>query len=503
MSTPPLTNLACSSSGAAVLFATDEWFATAENLLSPGECPYLDRARSPLVLSCTPALTSSSSVHRHARTRSDPPVFVPDLYCEQGKVMDGWETRRKRSAGHDWCVIRLGGVGAGPCEVRRIELDTAHFTGNQAPRVSVEGVRVVPPPGRDGAGRGDDHMYDWMPGAATRLARGAGGRGVRGTGRRPAEVEAAEAACRDVARRIAPGGDGRWMELLPATPLGPGYEDTRRHSFDLTGAALDGITRMGGVTHVRLNYFPDGGVARLRVIGRPLAGAAPSGGAAPARPSGACAVVHPHSSRSDPPSSRPHVHPELSSSAAGGAGVGCSNRHYGVPSNLLAPGPGRDMGDGWETARHPDRPAVVVKDERGLQDTDLMDWAVLRLGSGGTDGGGPSRVILDTRHFRGNFPESAAVDGCCADGLGDDEVIASAGGKGGTGTVEWFPLVERTPLSADAEHVFDAGGMPRGGRRRTTHVRVSIYPDGGLSRVRVYGAPAGGGGGAGFPLSHL
>ena len=477
----PLTNLACSASGAAVLFATDEWFASAENLLSPS-----------------------------------PPEFVPDLYCEQGKVMDGWETRRKRSAGHDWCVIALAGCGNGAAmEVERIELDTAHFTGNQAPRVSVEAIRVVPPSrgvgkeddGGDGESEDVDYLYDWMPGAVTRLARGEGGRGVRGTGRSPAAVDAAAAACRRVAKRVAPGGDGRWVELLPATPLGPGYEDTRHNAFEPSHGAREAVRAIGGVTHLRLNYFPDGGVARLRVLGRPVAAGAPregSGRSATAdRPAGG-RTVHPHSLRSDPPSSRPYRHPELSSSAAGGAGVGCSNRHYGVPSNLLSPTPGRDMGDGWETARHPDRPAVVVKDERGLQDTDLMDWAVLRLGSGGTDDAGPSRVVLDTGHFRGNFPESAAVDGCCADGLDDSAVCESAGGKGGGArTVEWFPLVGRTPLSADAEHEFLLGAPRGGGGRRTTHVRVCIYPDGGLSRVRVYGAPAAPGGGARFPPSHL
>ena len=56
--------------------------------------------------------------------------------------------------------------------------------------------------------------------------------------------------------------------------------------------------------------------------------------------------------------------------------------------------------------------------------------------------------------------------------------------------MEWFPLVERMPLADDAEGEFLLGRTSRGGRRRTTHVRVSIYPDGGLSRVRVYGAPA-------------
>ena len=65
-------------------------------------------------------------------------VFIEDKYTERGKWMDGWESRRKRGEGHEWCVIRLGVPGV----VRGVDLDTHHFLGNHAPIASIEGARV-------------------------------------------------------------------------------------------------------------------------------------------------------------------------------------------------------------------------------------------------------------------------------------------------------------------------------------------------------------------------
>lgn len=63
------------------------------------------------------------------------PVFITDKYTSYGKWMDGWETRRKRIPGHDWCIIKL----AAPALIRGFTVDTAFFTGNFAPRVSIQG----------------------------------------------------------------------------------------------------------------------------------------------------------------------------------------------------------------------------------------------------------------------------------------------------------------------------------------------------------------------------
>jgi allantoicase len=175
-----------------------------------------------------------------------------------------------------------------------------------------------------------------------------------------------------------------------------------------------------------------------------------------------------------------------------------------MPSELLRPELGTSMNDGWETARHPDRPPVVTRDANtGLQDTTLSDWSVIKLGLGGAVGGGGGdggvdRIIVDTRHFKGNYPESVAIDGCYVDSevvsSADERVCESASGKDGGsssrgGGIEWFPLLRRTRLTAHAEHEY-TGEYVVNSHMAVTHVRVSITPDGGLSRVRIYGHPA-------------
>ena len=460
-------NLSSSANSAKILFATDEWFASAENILSPY-----------------------------------PPTFVADLYCEQGKVMDGWETRRKRTAGHDWCVVKLGGDAAAIIE--SIELDTAYFTGNQTPRVSIEAMKITRSK-QDCNMDNDDYLYNWMPGAISRLASG---KSFQGTGQSPDTIRRAHAACQAVALNTTNQQSDKWITILPMVELQPGYEESRYHTFQLDEDVKQKVQEIGGVTHIRLNYYPDGGVARMKIWGYPVISSPTStltntSQESPSRQNHVAAVVHSHSSTSStnpPPSSKRYHQPELSSVIHGGEGLECSNKHYGVPSNLIRPTLGVDMGDGWETARHPQRPAVVTKDPvTGLQDTPLMDWAVLKLGMGGvvekTGGndskGGVERIIIDTRHFKGNFPESVSIDACCCSNLSDDEVCASASAdKDGSNAVEWFPLLKRTALSADAEHEFLRGSkMIVNGNRGVTHVRVSIYPDGGLSRVRIYGQP--------------
>eukprot|EP00804_Cyclotella_cryptica_P030495 CCRYP_008551-RA/>CCRYP_008551-RA protein AED:0.38 eAED:0.38 QI:0/0.5/0.33/1/0.5/0.66/3/383/474 len=465
------TLLSSSTAGAQILFATDEWFAAADNLLNPA-----------------------------------PPTFVPDLYCEQGKVMDGWETRRKRSAGHDWCVLKLGSNGVrdgGECNayvIHSVDVDTAYFTGNQAPRISIEGMRVVRPlDSHSQQLENEDYLYAWMPGAISRLARGGG---TQGTGQSQSAIQEAMEACRRVALQTTQGKSAEWIEILPMTPLRPGYEESRYHSF----ALREQMRQLGGVTHIKLNYFPDGGVARLRVWGQtfvssPSLASSQTTTIVHSEHNKHAPRIHCHSSSGPPPSSEAYPQPELSSTIHGGAGLACSNKHYGIPMNLLSPTLGKDMGDGWETARHPDRPPIVTKDPvTGLQDTPLLDWAVIKLGLGGAkESKGITRIIVDTRHFKGNFPESVKIDGC-ASSL-SDELVCHSAGKAESLDVEWFPLLNRVALVADAEHEFlRKDGFIENGTRAVTHLRVSIYPDGGLSRVRVYGEPSGV---ESVPRSHL
>lgn len=235
-------------------------------------------------------------------------------------------------------------------------------------------------------------------------------------------------------------------------------------------------------THVRINYYPDGGVARLRLWGRAMDAETPRLESTPLyfpmTTGPTCTVVSHTSGKALPSRERNIEYPELSNMELGGIGLACSNQHYGDPWNLIQPTLGKDMGDGWETARHPDRPSVWVKNKQtGLLNTPLMDWCILKLGHVAD---GLARIILDTKHFRGNYPESVQVDGCFVQS--DDELLD------GGHNVAWFPLVKRCRMSPDSEHVFDIGQLANH-ERKVSHVKVYVFPDGGLSRVRVYGTP--------------
>lgn len=71
------------------------------------------------------------------------PIFLADKFTEYGKWMDGWETRRKRIPGHDWSIIRL----TGPTSIKGFLIDTAHFTGNYVPKISIQAA-TLPPSGQ-------------------------------------------------------------------------------------------------------------------------------------------------------------------------------------------------------------------------------------------------------------------------------------------------------------------------------------------------------------------
>jgi allantoicase len=319
-----LPDLASARIGGRALYANDEFFAARGNLV-----------------------------------KSEPAVFAPGKYTARGKWMDGWETRRRRTPGHDWCVLRLGLRGM----VRGVDVDTSHFAGNQPERASLEACD--------------------LPGAVSRAAL----------------------------ERAA------WVEVLPASPLGPGCHNR----FAVTGPRPS--------THVRLNIFPDGGVARLRVHGEVAVDAARLRGK----------VV------------------DLAALANGGVVLAASDEHFGAKHHLLLPGPPRGMADGWETRRR-----------RGPG----HDWALVRLGAEGTI----LSVEVDTRHFKGNYPESFSLEACHAPGVS----VAALAGDG----VAWREVLPRTRLRPHARHRFTRQIAARG---PFTHVRLLIHPDGGIARLRIHG----------------
>jgi allantoicase len=184
-------------------------------------------------------------------------------------------------------------------------------------------------------------------------------------------------------------------------------------------------------THVRLHIYPDGGVARLRVYGTPHIDAAASKGKTL----------------------------DLASGLNGGRVIAYSDAHYGAFHRLLAPGRGLDMGDGWETRR---------------RRTPGNDWIIVALGARGID----ESIEHDTAHYKGNYPDSFSIVGAdIGSGLGDlNEAIVAA-------AMFWPELIGPQKLKADSIHKFDkvkALGP-------ITHLRLNIFPDGGISRLRMFG----------------
>ena len=185
------------------------------------------------------------------------------------------------------------------------------------------------------------------------------------------------------------------------------------------------VDSTGRWTHVRLSIYPDGGVARLRVHGEPTPDRSMLGGV------------------------------DLAAVENGGHVVDCSDMFYGSPNNLISPGIPASMADGWETARR--------RDGRN-------DWVVVKLGLPGIG----HVVELDTSYFVHNAPGWARVRGCA---VGSDSALTTAA---------WQDLLPRTRLQPDTRHRFPIVATGTG---VLTHIRLDIYPDGGMARLRLYGAP--------------
>jgi allantoicase len=318
-------NLAQPRLGSEVIHASDDFFADKARLIDPTE-----------------------------------PVFIPGKYDENGKWMDGWESRRKRIPGHDWCVVRLGVPGL----IAGFEIDTRHFTGNYPP-----GAEIL-------VCRSDEKLPDEQAGWTR------------------------------VTDHLALNGDDRvYVPIVHDEP----------------------------VTHVRLNIFPDGGVARLRAWGR----VAKDWSAVDAE-----------------------ARVDLLAMENGGRGIIANDEHYGRIENLTAPGRGVNMGDGWETRR---------RREPG------HDWAVLELGAAGR----VEEVVVDTAHFKGNYPDRCFLQ-AAPDAAGSPEEIAAL-------SEGWPLLLPEVKLEADKVHVFRDGLADLGAVR---FVRLNIIPDGGVSRLRLVGRVA-------------
>lgn len=306
--------------------------------------------------------------------KAEPPIFVPGKFTARGKWMDGWESRRQRTPGHDWCVVELGIRGV----VHGVNVSTKFFTGNYPSHCSIDAL--------------DATQLKKGPGLITKGARG----------------------------EPLPSVNDAFAEILPKSPL-QGDSD----NF----LAIDDRRPW---THLRLNIFPDGGVARLRAYGEADFDWAP---VAKAR-----RVL------------------DLASILNGGLVLGASDMHFGARDNMIMPGRAKNMGDGWETRRR-----------RGPG----YDWSIVRLGTAGLI----SKVEIDTNHYKGNYPDRASLETCFAPGASIAD-LASA---------RWTEILPETKLRPHHRHLFAKELRSTGA---VTHVRLNIFPDGGISRLRVHGLVA-------------
>jgi len=326
-----LIDLASSRLGGEAVATNDDFFAPKDNLLKP-----------------------------------EPPIFIPDKYTDRGKWMDGWESRRRRTPGHDWCIVKLGLPGI----IHSFVVDTAFFKGNYPSHCSIDGCGL--PPGADPTR--DD--VTWHP----------------------------------VLERSELAGDSKNAFSI---------KDPRRF------------------THLRLNIFPDGGVARLHVMGEVLPDWT--------RILAAGAEI------------------DLVAAVNGGYVVDVSDRFFGDARNMLMPYPAPNMGDGWETKRR-----------RGPG----HDWAIVRLGMQGAI----RRVELSTAHYKGNYPDSASIEATVV----KDESRGVSADVSTRAIAGWTDVLPQTKLQPDHLHEF---ADELGAGVHASHVRLNIFPDGGVSRFRVYGIP--------------
>ncbi len=326
-----LIDLASERLGGAVVVANDDFFAPKENLL-----------------------------------KASAPIFIEGKYTDRGKWMDGWETRRRRTPGFDWCIVRLGLPGI----VHGVVVDTSFFRGNYPEHCSLDGATF---------------------------------NGV------PTEAELTS-------------DEVQWVPLLPQMSL----NGDSQNPFPINYAER--------ITHLRFRIFPDGGVARLRVYGE----------------------VIPDWEQLK----RAGGQIDLAAAENGALVLSCSDMFFGHRHNLIMPGRAADMSDGWETKRR-----------RGPG----HDWAIIKLARRGHI----RRVEVDTAHFKGNFPESCLLEACNVENATTETLTDLS--------APWSTVLPRTKLQAHTRHFFDHELLDTG---VASHLRFSIFPDGGVSRLRVYGTLA-------------
>ena len=316
-----LIDLAQSRLGSKIVYKTDEFFAPAKRIINPW-----------------------------------PPVFKEGVFDKHGKWMDGWETRRKRSKGHDYLILKLGKPG----QIYKVDIDTSYFSGNHPTKVSMQ-------------------------------------------------------AC--FSKKNIPNKNSKWTTILKKQST----KANSHHFFNIKNKSI--------FSHIKLNIFPDGGVARLRVYGT-----------IENKKKFGKKILN------------------LTSLLNGATPIVCNNEHFGRAENILAPGIGKNMGDGWETRR-----------SRGKN----FDWLIIKCATAGR----VSKIQIDTHHFKGNYPDKCSLQAAYINSKISNKSIVNSSKK-------WKLLLNKVKLNAHKKHNFQNKLMKN---KKVNYVRINIFPDGGISRIRMFG----------------
>jgi len=210
----------------------------------------------------------------------------------------------------------------------------------------------------------------------------------------------------------------QWKTILEKKTLGP----DKNHNFKIRNHST--------FNFIKLNIFPDGGVARLRLNGQvDLEKIKLKGN-----------------------------NVNLSSILNGSTIVGCNNEHFGKAENVLSPGVGINMGDGWETRR-----------SRGKN----FDWIIIKFGMSGII----NKLEIDTHHFKGNYPDSFTVQSALVPSKIKSKKIISSSKK-------WKFFLGKTKLNPHKKHIYKSNRFIK---NKVNCLRINIFPDGGISRVRAFG----------------
>ena len=316
-----LIDLAQPRLGSKVIFKTDDFFASANRIIDPKL-----------------------------------PVFKDGLFDKNGKWMDGWESRRKRTSGHDYLIIKLGKPGS----IAKVDVDTSFFNGNQPSMVSLEG-------------------------------------------------------CNSNSKNFK---NFKWKNIINKKKT----KANSHHIFNVSSKSV--------FTHIKLNIFPDGGIARLRLYGS--------------------------ISKKYIKFGKKNIN--LASLLNGSSIIACNNEHFGKAENILAPGKAKNMGDGWETRRRRDKG---------------YDWLILNT----VKGNNISKIEISTHHFKGNFPQYCSLQASFISQKQTSSLIVKNSNK-------WKYLLNKVKLSANKKHIFINKLMKN---NKINFIKIKIFPDGGISRFKIFG----------------